>query len=67
MKNGGIIVIDNVLWYGRVADDNVDDKTTLAIRELNDFIASDPRVSMTLLPIGDGLILCRKLDGRKQR
>jgi predicted O-methyltransferase YrrM len=67
VKNGGIVVIDNVLWYGRVADENVDDRTTLAIRELNDFIASDPRVSMTLLPIGDGLILCRKLDGRKQR
>lgn len=58
-------MIDNVLWYGRVADENADDKTTLAIKELNDFIASDPRVSMTLLPIGDGLLLCRKLDDRK--
>lgn len=65
MRVGGIIVIDNVLWYGRVADENADDKTTLAIKELNDFIASDPRVSMTLLPIGDGLLLCRKLDDRK--
>eukprot|EP00890_Picochlorum_soloecismus_P001313 jgi/Picsp_1/2182/NSC_05647-R1_caffeoyl- o-methyltransferase len=66
IKVGGIIVIDNVLWYGRVADKNADDRTTLAIKELNDFIANDPRVSMTLLPIGDGLILCRKLDGGKQ-
>jgi len=61
IRPGGVIVIDNVLWYGKVADMSVDDKTTTALRELNDFIRDDSRVSMTLAPIGDGLLLCRVL------
>ena len=62
VRPGGVIVIDNVLWYGKVADPSIqNDATTQSLRELNAFIRDDPRVSMTLVPIGDGLTLCRIL------
>lgn len=62
VRPGGVIVIDNVLWYGKVADPLIqNDATTESLRELNAFIRDDPRVSMTLVPIGDGLTLCRIL------
>ena len=61
VRPGGVIAIDNVLWYGKVADPSVDDKTTQALRELNDFLRDDARVDMTLVPVGDGLTLCTKL------
>lgn len=61
VRPGGVIAIDNVLWYGKVADPSVDDKTTQALRELNDFLCDDARVDMTLVPVGDGLTLCTKL------
>lgn len=60
IKPGGVIGIDNVLWYGKVADTLVDDATTQSLRELNDFLLHDPRISMSLVSIGDGIILCRK-------
>lgn len=61
VRPGGVIVIDNVLWYGKVVDTAVEDKTTVALREFNDFVVQDSRVAMSLVPIGDGLTLCRKL------
>jgi predicted O-methyltransferase YrrM len=60
VRKGGVIAFDNVLWSGRVADPNDRSASTVALRKLNDRIAGDERVSMTLLPIGDGLTLTRK-------
>lgn len=59
MPTGGMIVVDNVLWMGLVADPNADDEDTVAIRELNDFVAADPRVEVVMIPVGDGLTLAR--------
>ena len=61
LDNDGIIVVDNVLWYGDVADQNKNDKLTLKIREFNKFINDDNRVESLILPIGDGLSVCRKI------
>ena len=61
LNNNGIIVVDNVLWYGDVADKNKNDKLTLKIREFNKFINDDNRVESLILPIGDGLSVCRKI------
>jgi len=57
---GGLIVIDNVLWGGRVADLADQDETTRAIRAFNRRLHEDPRIDLSLLPIGDGLTLARK-------
>mmetsp|Transcript_5400 Transcript_5400/g.13722 ORF Transcript_5400/g.13722 Transcript_5400/m.13722 type:complete len:163 (-) Transcript_5400:2-490(-) len=59
VRPGGLIAIDNVLWYGRVADPAETDKTTAAIREFNARVAADPRVTHCTVAIGDGLTLCR--------
>jgi predicted O-methyltransferase YrrM len=58
---GGVLVIDNVLWSGRVIDPAEDDESTRALRDLNERIARDARVQLAMLPIGDGLSLVRKL------
>jgi caffeoyl-CoA O-methyltransferase len=60
LRKGGIIAIDNVLWGGRVADPKAVSPDTKAIRKLNAKIHKDKRVTASLLPIGDGLILARK-------
>lgn len=60
MDSGGIILVDNVLWMGRVIDDTADDDDTIAIRAFNDQLVTDPRVDVAMLPIGDGLTLVRK-------
>jgi predicted O-methyltransferase YrrM len=59
-RPGGLILIDNVLWGGEVANPKNQDKQTEAIRQLNKSIVNDQRVSMSLLPISDGLSLIRK-------
>ena len=59
VRSGGLILIDNVLQAGRVADDGADDENVTAIRALNAKIASDERVDMTLLPIAAGLTMAR--------
>ncbi len=61
LKKSGIIITDNVLWYGDVADVSKNDKLTTKIREFNSFIDKDNRVENMILPIGDGLSICRKL------
>jgi predicted O-methyltransferase YrrM len=58
VRPGGVIALDNVLWYGKVSDGSVNDETTKSIRELNEFIRQDERVSMSLVPVGDGITLC---------
>ena len=60
LRQGGLIAIDNVLWGGSVADPENQKSSTLAIRALNSLLADDPRVSVSLVPIGDGLFLARK-------
>jgi predicted O-methyltransferase YrrM len=62
LRPGGVLAIDNVLWNGAVADPKVDDALTKSIRALNDKVAKDPRVAISLVPIGDGLTLARKLS-----
>jgi predicted O-methyltransferase YrrM len=60
VRPGGLIMIDNVLWGGAVADPADRDRQTEALRALNAKIHADPRVSMALVPIGDGLMLARR-------
>ena len=60
VRPGGLILIDNVLWSGRVADPNDDDDTTRIMRALNEKIASDERVDHVLLPLADGLTMVRR-------
>lgn len=60
LRPGGVIAVDNVLWGGSVTDSTANDPDTQAIRALNAKIASDQRVSCSLLPIGDGLMLALK-------
>jgi len=60
VRPGGLILIDNVLWGGSVADPANTDKDTLAIRALNEKIQSDNRVTISLLPLADGLTMARR-------
>jgi caffeoyl-CoA O-methyltransferase len=60
VRVGGLVAIDNVLWSGKVADPEVTDADTQAIRSLNAKLKDDERVSLSLVPIGDGLTLARK-------
>jgi predicted O-methyltransferase YrrM len=59
VRKGGLIAIDNTLWSGKVADPEVLDPETVALRTLNRKIAEDPRVDASMLPVGDGLTLVR--------
>ncbi|MBS1521323.1 MAG: class I SAM-dependent methyltransferase [Bacteroidetes bacterium] len=59
VRSGGLIIIDNVLWKGKVYG-NEDDADTRSIRELNDVIANDTRVEKLILPVRDGIMLIRK-------
>ena len=61
LRPGGLIAIDNVLWHGKVLDKSVQDADTKAIRALNEKLHSDERVLVSLLAIGDGLMLAYKL------
>ena len=60
VRSGGVIAIDNTLWRGRVADPAETDAKTEAVRAVTRRVFSDDRVSASLVPIGDGLILARK-------
>jgi len=60
LRPGGLILVDNVLWLGRVADPAADDEHTALIRAFNDRVAADPRVETVMLPIADGLTILRK-------
>ena len=60
MRPNGVIGVDNVLWSGNVLDENADDDNTKAIKAFNDFVASDDRVDVVMLPLADGLTLARK-------
>jgi len=60
LREGGLVVFDNVLWSGRVLEANPESADTRAIQQLNLALKSDERVDYSLVPIGDGMSLCRK-------
>lgn len=60
IRAGGLILIDNTLWGGSVADAAKVDEDTVAIRELNEFLLQDERIDLSLLPVSDGLTLALK-------
>ena len=60
VRHGGLIAVDNALWGGAVASAAEDDEETRTIRELNRTVAGDERVTHSLVPIGDGLLLARR-------
>ena len=60
LSERGFICIDNVLWSMAVADPSVNDASTVALRELNDYIANDPRVECVMVPIRDGVTIARR-------
>lgn len=60
VRPGGIVAVDNTLWHGRVVDPEDQEPATEAIRAFNEKVRDDDRVSLSLVPIGDGLTLARK-------
>lgn len=60
VRNGGLLVFDNMLWYGKVADDNEQDADTVALRALNAKLHNDDRVFTSLIGVGDGMHLAIK-------
>jgi caffeoyl-CoA O-methyltransferase len=60
LRPGGLLLVDNTLQAGRVADPAADDTNTVAIREFNDKVMADDRVRTTLLPVGDGLTFVQR-------
>ncbi len=61
LDKGGLIIIDNVLWHGEVADEDNLDKYTVNIREFNTHVLNDNRVEQIIVPLGDGMTVCRVL------
>ena len=63
VRPGGLILVDNVLWGGAVADPTRTDPSTEALRALNQTMRDDSRIDFSLVPIGDGLSLARRREG----
>ena len=61
LGKGGLIIVDNVLWHGEVVDDDNLDKYTMNIRDFNTYVANDKRVEQIIVPLGDGMTVCRVL------
>ena len=61
LKRGGLIIIDNVLWHGEVADDKNNEKFTNIMRNFNTFVKNDEKTEQIILPLGDGFTICNKL------
>ena len=61
LKQNALIIIDNVLWYGEVVNESNNDKLTKNIKEFNSHISKDTRVDKLIIPLGDGMTVCRKL------
>jgi caffeoyl-CoA O-methyltransferase len=62
VRPGGLIVVDNTLWSGEVANPDNREADTRALREFNDALHSDARIDLALLPVGDGLTLARRRE-----
>lgn len=60
LRPGGVVLFDNVLWSGQVADEQVQDEDTRALRALNAKLGTDMRVDIAMLPVADGLTIARK-------
>ena len=60
IDQNGLIIVDNVLWHGDVADKSKNDKFTNIIRDFNNHIKNDERVKKNIIPVGDGLTICIK-------
>ena len=60
-KKNGLIIIDNVLWHGEVADKNNNEKFTNIIRDFNEYVKNDEKTEQVIIPLGDGFTVCRKL------
>ena len=61
IEKNGLIIVDNVLWHGEVADVSNQENLTTIIREFNSYINEDKRTENLIIPVGDGLTVCRKL------
>ena len=61
LRPGGLVLVDNVLWSGKVADETDRSEDTVALRAFNAKLRDDSRVELCMLPIGDGLTIARKL------
>ncbi len=61
IEKNGLIIVDNVLWHGEVVDEEKQDKLTTIIREFNSYVNKDERTENLIIPVGDGLAVCRKL------
>ena len=61
LRRGGLVLVDNVLWSGKVADESDRSDDTVALRAFNAKLADDARIELCMLPIGDGLTIARKL------
>ena len=61
INTNGLIIIDNVLWHGEVIDEKKNDNLTKSIRKFNIYINNDKRIENLIIPLGDGLTICRKL------
>ena len=61
LNKDGLIIIDNVLWHGEVADEEKNDNFTKNMRNFNNYVHNDLRTEQIIMPIGDGLTICRKL------
>jgi caffeoyl-CoA O-methyltransferase len=63
LRPRGLLLVDNVLWSGRVLDAAAADEDTRAIREFNDWLVADARMECTMLPVADGVTIALKRDG----
>ena len=61
LNQGGLIILDNVLWHGEVVDEKNNNEFTVYIREFNKFVSEDKRVEQIIIPLGDGMTICRVL------
>jgi predicted O-methyltransferase YrrM len=61
LNKGGLIIVDNVLWHGEVTDEDNLDKYTINIRDFNTYVSNDKRVEQIIVPLGDGMTICRVL------
>jgi len=61
LNKNGLIIIDNVLWHGEVVDKKNNDEFTKNIRDFNKFVSEDKRVEQIIIPLGDGMTVCRTL------
>lgn len=60
LNEGGVIIADNVLWSGKILDENTKDKSSIALQKFNEYVAKDDRVENVILPIRDGINVIRK-------